>query len=102
MAFLVTYDYIFYWTWLALMFIRTMANLDVFLKRGDTEMDAYRSWFKPNHLAEIMTYFTFWFDRDETDSPKLETQVYWVNRLHILFVIYSAFIFILFLITYGK
>lgn len=102
MVFLITYDYVFYWTWLVLMFIRIIANHDVFLKRGDTEMDVYRSWLKPDHLADIMIYCTFRFDMDETDSSKLKTQVYWVNKLHILFAIYSAFIFILFLITYGK
>jgi len=101
-AFLVTYNYIFYWSWLGLLFIRAIANHYVFVKRGEETMKDIASPWRPDYEANILIYFTFYFEGDDTDSEQLKQKVQQVNRLHLFFAVYSGLVFILFLLTYGK
>lgn len=102
MSFLVEYNYIFYWLWLALLFKRIFINLYIFNKQEDKIMDQLSSFFQPDLEAMILLLFTFRWNLEEKYKRAFLSLLKYANYLHIIFIIYTILIFILLLLTYGK
>jgi hypothetical protein len=100
--FLVRYAHLFYGAWVILLAIRYVANYYVFNGRGEETMEDLKTRRRPDYAANTLLIFTFYFEEDDTDSEHLKKAVKYINRFHLFFAVYSAWIFILFLITYGK
>ena len=59
---------LFYWTWLVIYIIRTLMNLNVFIKQGDAAMELFYKLCQNKFEANILANFTFGFEIEgETD-----------------------------------
>src|SRR6186713_1414923 len=102
MSFLVSNASVFYWIWLLLLFLRVIVNTRVLSKQGDQIVDEPGPLLDTNSDTLIVVVFTFWFSKEDTQDKQLIRLIRYTNFLHSFFTVYSVFIFILFLITYGK
>jgi hypothetical protein len=102
MLFLITYKYVFFEIWGAMLAARFFGNMYAYGKTDPKAIEVAPFPFAQHFESNILLLFTFKIDLDEEYNTKLARIIRGLNILHLIFIFYSVFTFILLLLTYGK
>ena len=101
-SFLDTNSNYFYWLWLIILIVRFFLNMHIYWQLEKETASSLYSPIGTNFEGTILYLFTFHFEILEKEDTEIKTLIVFVNYLHLFFIFYSVFSFILLLTTYGQ